>query len=80
METERPGPALVGDAAVAIDYVQPVRPARVSSFGRVSDIVDERRNLNVQIPDAGVSHRLALLDALRVSENHILAYVRFHLP
>jgi len=80
METERARTALVFDSAVTADHVHPVGPAGIRSFGRIVDVIDKRRNLDMEISDTGVRHSLALVEALRIRENNILAYIRFHLP
>src|SRR6266404_2120047 len=59
MEAEWARLALVGDAAVAVDYVQAVWPAGVGFLGGVLDPVHQRWNINVQVAHACVRHVLA---------------------
>src|SRR5688572_31071202 len=44
-ETEGAAAAVVGDAAVDVDEVEPIGPGRVGGVHRVVDVVNERREL-----------------------------------
>src|SRR6185295_17029625 len=52
LEPERARRALVGDAAVAIDDVEAVRPRGIGALDAVVGIVDERRQLDAQLGEA----------------------------
>ena len=80
MEAEWARPALVCYTPVAVDYIKPIGPAGVGGFSGVPDVIDEGRNLDVQIPDARARYSFALLQALRICEYDVLADIRFHLP
>jgi hypothetical protein len=51
-EPKRSGLALVSDAALTIDHVEPVRPCGVSPFRGVLDIVDDGGNTQCQLGGA----------------------------
>jgi ABC-type bacteriocin/lantibiotic exporter with double-glycine peptidase domain len=65
MKAEGARMALERHAPRAIDYIQAVRPAGVIRLGGVAEIVDQRRNLDVQIAHAAFGHGAALLEILR---------------
>ena len=55
LEAEGAGAALVGDAAVEADDIQPVGPGGVGELGRVIHAVDQSWEVDLHFADAGVS-------------------------
>ena len=55
LEAEGAGAALVGDAAVEADDIQPVGPGGVGELGRVIHAVDQSWDVDLHFADAGVS-------------------------
>ncbi len=80
MESERPGLALIGHMALAIDQVQTIRPAGVGGFGGVAKLVQHRGQLDPKLPDARACDQSALFFILRVGEHHAVFDVALHLP
>lgn len=79
-EPEGPGAGLVGDAAVAIDYVEAVGPAGVVAFGGVLEIIEHGRKFDAELDDAHLPHLGALVHIFRRSENHVIVDVVGILP
>src|SRR4029077_8226076 len=60
LEAERSGSALEGDASLAIDQVEAIRPSRVGVLGRIVDPVHHRRQLDAETHDAHVGKGVSL--------------------
>ena len=80
MKSERPRLALVKNSATLRDEVQPVGPARVSSFHLVVEAIQQSREMNPQLAHARVGHTRALGFIPRTAEQHAVFHVRLHLP
>ena len=80
VEAEGAGLALEADLALAVDQVQAIWPAGVGALSGVPGIVDERRELDLQIAHAGGGHVGALVLVFGVGEEHFLAQVDGQLP
>src|SRR3989442_1421409 len=80
METEGPGPALIGDAAVIVDNVEAIGPARVGLLGRVVDVIDQGGEMNAQLGEAILSNGTPLLEILRRRHGDLFFDIGFRLP
>src|SRR6266849_10222266 len=56
-------------AAAAIDQVDAVGPSGVGALGRVAHVVDQRGNLDAQLPDAAGRDARSFLETPRQTEN-----------
>src|SRR5437764_15416462 len=72
--------AFVQDAAIPIDHVQPIRPARIRSLRRISEIVHQGGDLDVKVAHAALGDTASFVQAFRRSENYVVPDVRAHLP
>jgi len=73
-------PALVGDAALAVDDVKPVGPCGVSCLRRVREVVNHCGNAQGQLGGAGVCHRATFIERRRARNSYLLLLVIFGLP
>lgn len=80
MEAVRARSAFESDAALFVDDVQPVRPAGVCLLRCVLDVVQQRRNFDLEPTDTGVGNCFALGVGLRVGVNDALPLVDGELP
>src|SRR5713101_6286502 len=67
-------------AAAAIDQVDAVGPSGVGALGRVAHVVDQRGNLDAQLPDPAGRDARSFLETPRQPENDALPDVTGHLP
>ncbi|SPE30296.1 hypothetical protein SBA2_50034 [Acidobacteriia bacterium SbA2] len=72
--------ALVGDVAFAVQDVNAVRPCGVGGFGRVRQVVDERRDLERQLGQASFRQRAARLESLGAAHADLFFQVVLVLP
>ena len=79
-EAEWTGPRFVGDAAVAIDYVEAVGPAGVVAFSGVVKAVDHRRKMDAQFDDAHLAHLLAFGEIFWAGEDDVVVQIVGILP
>jgi len=80
LKAKRSGSALVGDAALRIDEVNAVRPACISLFGRVAELVKHRRKLKGELSNAGSGDERAVFFRFRACKNDFLFDIALHLP
>jgi hypothetical protein len=72
--------ALVGNAALRVDQIDPVWPARVGSFGRIAKLVEHGRKFNPKFPYASPGDECPFFLRLRASKNNLILNIAFHLP
>ena len=80
MKAERPRFAFERDLSIALNQVEAVRPAGVSGFRLIVKVINQRRELDMQLPNASASHGRALLLVTRTAEQNIIADIALHLP
>ena len=80
VEAEGAGLALEADLSLPVDQVQAIWPAGVGALSGVPGIVDERRELDLQVADAGDGYVRTLVLVFGVGEKHLLAQVDGQLP
>jgi len=80
MEPKRSRFALERDLSIALNQVEAVRPAGVGGFHLIIKTINQRRELDMQLPNASASHRRALLLVTRTAEQNVIADVALHLP
>ena len=80
LEPERPGRTLERNPTLPINEVQPIWPSRISGFHRIANVVNQRGNMNPQLPYATFCDRAPLHKRLGIGEQHVLANVDRHLP
>jgi len=80
MEAERPRLALVGDPSVLINQINPIRPARVRTFGSVVEIIEHRRKFDTELAHARTGDQTAFVFVTRACEDHVVLDVALHLP
>src|SRR5258708_7550465 len=80
LEAERAGGTLVGNAAVRVDDVEAVGPARGRALDAVVGLVDDGREVDAEAEHAGASGSGSLVERLRARHEHVLADVHPHLP
>jgi hypothetical protein len=80
MEPKRSRFALERDLSVALNQVKAVRPPGVGGFHLIIKTIDQRRKLDMQLPNAGASHGCALLLVARTAKQNVIADVALHLP
>jgi len=76
----RSGLALVSDAALAVDQVEPVRPRRVSLFRGVLEIVDDGGNTQCQLGGASSLHLATFGKGLGTRYRNLIFLIVFILP
>jgi hypothetical protein len=79
-EAEGAGTGFVGDAAVAINYVEAVGPAGVVAFSRVLEIVEHGRKFDAELDDAELAHLGALVLIFGRGENYVVVDIVRILP
>ncbi len=79
-ETEWTWLRLICHTTFRIDQIQAIRPSRISLLGRVSEFVDDSRNLDAKFSHAGSGHHGALFFISWTSEHDLVFYVALHLP
>src|SRR6185369_16770798 len=79
---ESPWPlfSCVGDLAVPIDNENALRPACIQVIHGIVDRVHDARNGEAQFFATGLSDRPALVPFLGLIKNHLVSFVRLHLP
>ena len=80
MEPKRSRFALERDLSIALNQVEAVRPAGVGGFHLIIKTINQRRELDMQLPNASASHRRALMLVARTAEQNVIADVALHLP
>src|SRR5271157_912078 len=80
VEPKGAGGGLEGYSAVATDQIEAVGPTGVGGFSAVIEVVDQGRNGEVQVADAGTRYAVALVEISRGGEDHVLRDVGGHLP
>jgi len=79
-ESKRSGLALVGDAAIAVDHVEAVRPRGVGLFRGVLEIVDDGGNPQRQLGGANSFHLAAFGKGLGTCHRNLIFLVGFSFP
>ena len=72
--------ALVSDATVGANHVEPVGPACVRGLGRVLQVVNDGGNLEAQLGHAGVGHGATFVQALLAGDGDFFFDVVLILP
>jgi hypothetical protein len=80
LETEGAGTGFIGDAAVAVDYVEAVGPAGVVAFGGVLEIIEHGGKLDAEFDDAQLSHLRALVLIFGRGEDYVIVDIVRILP
>ena len=80
MKTERPGLALIEDAALRRNQIEAIRPAGIGLLHPVVEAVHEGGKLYAELPHACACYRGALRLVARAAEKHLFAHVTLHLP
>jgi len=65
---------------MAVDQVKAVGPCSVGALGRVTEFVENRRNLDSKFADARAGNESALVFIARAGKNNFVFEVAFHLP
>jgi hypothetical protein len=80
LEAKRARLALVDDAPLHVDQVNPIGPACVRLLGRVLKSIHQSGKLYPQLAHAGTGHLRALIEILRAGEDDLILYIALHLP
>jgi hypothetical protein len=63
-----------------VDQVDAIRPPGIGLFGRVAELVQNSRELQIQFPHAGSRDERPFLFILRTGENNFILNIALHLP
>jgi hypothetical protein len=80
MEPKRSRFALERDLSIALNQIEAVRPACVGGFHLIIKAINQRRELDMQLPNASASYGRALLLVTRTAEQNVIANIALHLP
>jgi len=80
LEPKRSWRTLECNLALPVDKIQPVRPSGIRGFRGIAHVVDQRGNVNPQLPYTTFGDRGSLSKCLGVGEQNVLANVDRHLP
>jgi hypothetical protein len=80
LESKWAGLRLVGNAALGVNQIKSIRPPRIRAFGRVTEFVEHRGNLDAQLSNASSRNYRPLFFVLRACENNFIFNVALHLP
>ena len=72
--------ALVGNAALRVDQVNAIRPARIGLFRRVAELVEHGRKLYTKFPHASPSDERAIFFGFRARKDNLVFDIALHLP
>ncbi len=75
-----PGLAFVGNAAVGINQIKSIWPARVGALGAVAKFIEHAGKFYAQLADAGAGDVGAFFFILRTGKNDLVFYIALHLP
>ena len=80
MEAEGSGLTLKAYDTLLVDQIEAVRPPSVGSFGRVSRVIDQGGQFDLQIADARTGNLRAFILVFGVGKQDLLAHVHRQLP
>jgi hypothetical protein len=80
MKSKRTRFALESDLSILLNQVQAIGPTGVCHFNLVIEAIDESREFDVQLANAGASHGSSLLLVSRTAKQDIVANIALHLP
>jgi hypothetical protein len=72
--------ALVRNAALRVDQIDPVRPAGVGLFRRIAKLVEHSRKLYPKFPYASPGNECAIFFSFRTGKNNLVFNIALHLP
>lgn len=79
-KTERAGPCFKGDAAIAVNHVEAVGPARVIALSSVVKAVNHRRKMYAEFDDAHLAHLFAFREIFGAGEDDVVVQIVGILP
>ena len=80
LKSKRARSALVSNAALRVDQVNAIRPARIGLFGRIAKLVEHGRKLDTEFPHAGPSDECAIFFSFRARKNNLVFDIALRLP
>lgn len=80
LKSKRARLALVSNAALRVDQVNAIRPARICLFGRIAKLVEHGRKLDTKFPHASSSDERAIFFGFWARENDLVFDIALHLP
>jgi hypothetical protein len=72
--------ALVSNAALRVDQIDAVGPARIGLFRRIAKLVEYGRKLYPKLPYASPGDECSFFFSLRAGKNNLVFNVALHLP
>jgi hypothetical protein len=72
--------ALVGNAALRVDQVNAIRPARICPFRRIAKLVEHGWKLDPKFPYASPSDECPFFLRLRANKNNLVLNIALRLP
>jgi hypothetical protein len=80
IKTKRSRGTLIGDAAIRVDQIQAVGPARVSPFRSIAKLIKNTGKFNAELSYTSSGYECAFVLVLRAGEDDLIFYVALHLP
>jgi hypothetical protein len=68
------------NAALGVDQVNAIRPARVGLFRRIAKLVEHRWKLYAEFPHASPGDEYAIFFSFRAGKNNLVFDIALHLP
>jgi len=80
LKTKGPRLALIGNAALRVDQIDAVGPARIGFLRRISERVEHGGKLNTEFPHASPSDECTVFFSFRTRKDNLVFDIALHLP